>query len=155
MAPFAAEKSWHRVSVGPLIGFVSALTAAIRGIVSVVGQGAPIYQPTRYGPLGAGAESVLLFGVLALCCAVLARGWRRLPLEYGAYAAAALAMCISSPVIGAPLASFDRYALTIFPLWMVAGAWVARRGLQRPAVVIGSLLLVFYTVQFSSGAFIA
>jgi hypothetical protein len=64
-------------------------------------------------------------------------------------------MCISSPQIGQPLTSFDRYTLTIVPLWMAAGAWVAKRGLQRPAVVVGSILLVFYTVQFSSWSFIA
>jgi hypothetical protein len=153
-APFQAETSWHRADVGPVVGVVAGLVAAIKGIVATAGNGASIYHPTLLGPLSYGAESVLLFSVLVLCCVLLARCFRRLPLEYGAYAALALAMCVSSPEIGQPLTSLDRYALTIFPLWMVAGAWVAKRGLQRPAVIVGSILLVFYTVQFSSWSFI-
>jgi Mannosyltransferase (PIG-V) len=155
MAPFQAEASWHRLDVGPLVGFTAALVAAIKGAVAIVGNGASIYHPTLLGPLGHGAESVLLFLLLLLCLALLARCLRSLPLEYGAYAALAVAMCISSPQIGQPLTSFDRYTLTIVPLWMAAGAWVAKRGLQRPVVVVGSILLVFYTVQFSSWSFIA
>ena len=80
---------------------------------------------------------------------------RRLPLEYGAYAAIALMMCISSPAPAQPLVSLDRYVLTIFPLWMAAGAWIAKRHLERPAVVIGAILLAFYTIQFARGSFIA
>ncbi|MBV9464993.1 MAG: hypothetical protein JO169_02655, partial [Solirubrobacterales bacterium] len=67
----------------------------------------------------------------------------------------ALAVSLSSPVIGEPLAAFDRYALTIFPLWMAAGAWIAERRLTRPAVLAGGALLAFYTFWFSSWSFIA
>ena len=154
MAPFHAEANWYRINDGPLFGVAAALLDAIRGVVAV-GQGESIYQPTKFGPLSSDVQSVVLFAVLVICGATLVRCFRSLPLEYGAYAAVTLTMVLSSSTFGQPLASLDRYALTIFPLWMVAGAWVAKRGLQRPAAVVGSILLVFYTVQFSSWSFIA
>src|ERR1039458_9630227 len=62
---------------------------------------------------------------------------------------------LSSPRGANPLGSLDRFVLTIFPLWMAAGAWVAKHRLERVAVAVGSILLIFYTVQFSSWSFIA
>jgi hypothetical protein len=154
MAPFQAEANWHRVSAGPLIGIAAGVSAAARGLVAIFDNGAAIYHPTLLGPLSPSAESVVLGLVLLLACALIVRCFKRLPLEYGAYAAVTLAMCVSSPQLGQPLTSLDRYVLTIFPLWMAAGAWVAKRRLQAPAVVLGSILLVFYTVQFSSWSFV-
>jgi hypothetical protein len=155
LAPLHAEASWERETVGPLIG---ALVAAVRagvGATAIISGNGAVYAPSRFGPLSVNAESVLLFGVLVLVCALLWRCWRSLPLEYSAYALLAVAMCLSSPAVGQPLISFDRYVLTIFPLWMVAGAWVARRGLERRAVLVGSVLLAFYTVQFATFHFVA
>jgi Mannosyltransferase (PIG-V) len=151
---FQAQAQWQRVTTGPLAGLASAVWAAIRGATRIAG-GAPIYHPALTGPFTQSAESVILLGVLAITCAALALCLRRLPLEYGVYAAVVIVFCLSSPEVGQPLWSFDRFALTIFPLWMAAGAWVAKRRLEAPAVVLGSILLVFYTVQFSSWAFVA
>jgi hypothetical protein len=66
-----------------------------------------------------------------------------------------LLICISSPVAGQPLKSLDRYVLTIFPLWMAAGAWVAQRRLTRVAVTLSALLLAFYTYEFATWAWVA
>jgi len=155
MAPFRAEASWHRIDAGPVVGVAAGLHAAFRGLVAIVGNGVSIYEPTQNGPFSGSAEAVLLGLVLVLACALAVRCFRRLRLECAAYAALALATCVSSPVVGQPLASLDRYVLTIFPLWMVAGAWVARRRLEAPAVALGALLLVFYTIEFSHSTFIA
>ncbi len=153
LAPFHAEANWSRVSVTPIVGFAAGLSAAIRGAGDILGGGA-IYHPTLSGPFTPGAQSIVLFAGLVLVCAALVSCLRRLPLEYGAYAAAAVLVWLSNPQIGQPLVSSDRYALTMFPLWMAAGAWVAKRRLERPAVAVGSILLVFYTIQFSSWAFV-
>jgi hypothetical protein len=155
LAPFHDETHWNRVSTGPIGGITSALATAIHSTGAILRGAEPIYDPTRYGPLAPAAESVLLLLVLVVAGVVLVSCLRRLPLEYGAYAGLALMMCISSPVVQQPLVSLDRYVLTIFPLWMAAGAWIAKHRLERPAVLIGAVLLAFYTVQFASGSFVA
>ena len=156
LAPFTDEATdWGRRTTGPIGAIVAASLTALRSVGRIAAGAQPIYDPTRFGPFSPAAESLVLLFVLGAATAFLVRCFRRLPLEYGAYAAVALVMCISSPVSGQPLVSLDRYVLTIFPLWMVAGAWVAKRGLERPAVVGGAVLLVFYTVQFASWAFVA
>jgi Mannosyltransferase (PIG-V) len=155
LAPFHAEAAWQRNSVGPVIGIVAAVVRAVLGAAAIISGRDPVYHPTSLGPLSQSAESILLLGVLVLVGVLIRRCSRRLPLEYTAYAALTVLMCLSSPPAGQPLVSFDRYVLTIFPLWMVAGAWVAKRRLEPPAIVLGSILLIFYTVQFSTWAFVA
>ena len=81
---------------------------------------------------------------------------RRLPLAYAAYAGAALLVSTWNPVPAQPLKSFDRYTLTIFPLWMVAGAWVAeRRADARRALLVSAILLAFWTFEFATWAWVA
>jgi hypothetical protein len=155
LAPFKDEVHWDHVSTGPIGGIAVAVRVAIRSAGTIIRGAQPIYDPTRFGPLTPDAESIYLLLVLAIAAVILVSCLRRLPLEYGAYAAMALLMCVSSPVAGQPLLSLDRYVLTIFPLWMAAGAWVAKRHLERPAVVIGAILLAFYTIQFARGSFVA
>jgi hypothetical protein len=154
LAPFIAQARWGRVTVGPVIAVAAAVWSALRGVSSIAAGGG-IYHPALTGPLTPGAESVVLLIVMLAAGAALAGVFRGMALEYGVLAATELLMCVSSPDTGQPLWSLDRYVLTIFPLWMAAGAWVARRRLVAPAVVVGSLLLVFYTIQFSSWAFVA
>jgi hypothetical protein len=98
---------------------------------------------------------VVLLAVLLGCGALVVRSWRTLPPEYAVYALVTVLACISSPSAGQPLWSFDRYALTIFPLAMAGGDWLARRRLLAPALAISTVLLVFYTISFSSWAFVA
>jgi hypothetical protein len=154
LAPFLAQAKWARVTVGPVIGLAEAIRFGVSGAVHVAG-GAAFYRPTLIGPFTLGGESIVLLFLLALTLWALVQCLRRLPLEYGLYSAAVILMCLSTPWEAQPLWSFDRFTLTIFPLWMAVGAWLARRRLVVPVVVIGSLMLVFYTVQFSSWAFVA
>jgi hypothetical protein len=115
----------------------------------------PIYDPSIGGPFSDGAESILLLGVLAIAVLTLVVAIRRLPIAYGAYALATLLVCTWSPVTGQPLKSLDRYTLTIFPLWMAAGAWVAERRLARVVVPVSAVLLAFWTFQFATWAWVA
>lgn len=154
LAPFRQGAAWQRVTVGPFTGIASAVVTAWHSAVAIV-RGRVVFAPTLGGPFTPSAECILLLVVLAIATGFLVTCFRRLPLQYGAYAGAVLLMCVSSPVIGQPLLSFDRYVLTIFPLWMAAGAWIARRRLERVAVAVGSILLVFYTFYFARGSFIA
>ncbi|HTU85490.1 MAG TPA: mannosyltransferase family protein [Solirubrobacteraceae bacterium] len=138
---------------GPIDTIALAVKAAYWGLRSLATT-AP-YQPSLAGPFSGGAQNVLLLAVLVIAVLALVAAFRRLPLAYGAYAAAALLVCISSPVAGQPLKSLDRYTLTIFPLWMAAAAWIAERRLTRTAVLVSAALLAFFTFQFATWAFIA
>jgi hypothetical protein len=154
LAPFGAEQAWGRVTAGPIYGAGAAVWAALRGIVRVAG-GSAVFNHTSIGPFTNAAESVVLLVVLVISVAALVACWRRLPRAYAAYAAADLLVVLSSPAIGQPLASFDRYMLTLFPLWMASADWLVRRRLLVPALVLGTGLLVFYTLAFSSWSFVA
>ena len=96
-----------------------------------------------------------MLGVLGLAIGALVLAFRRLPLHYVAYALATLLVCTWSPVAGQPLKSLDRYTLTIFPLWMLAGAWLSERRLVRPVVLLSAGLLAFWTFQFATWAWVA
>jgi hypothetical protein len=155
LSPVAGQTSaqhGHEMT-GPLQTFVSAVQAAASGLHAVLNQ--PIYQPSLGGPFSDGAESILLLGVLGLAVAALVLVARRLPVEYGTYALATLLVCTWSPVAGQPLKSLDRYTLTIFPLWMAAGAWLSERRRVRPVVLVSAALLAFWTFQFATWAWIA
>ncbi len=141
------------VMTGSISTVVSAMHAAAAGLRSL-GAG-PIYQPSIGGPFPAGTESLLLLGVLVIAVVALVAAFRRLPLAYGAYALAALVVCTWSPVTGQPLKSFDRYTLTIFPLWMAAGGWLSERRLTRPLLLVGGALLAFWTFQFATWSWVA
>ena len=142
----------HRLT-GPIETIVAAMRAAAAGL-RVLDAG-PVYQPTLGGPFSAGAENIVLLAVLAIAVLALVAAFRRLPLAYGAYAGAALLVCTWNPVAGQPLKSLDRYTLTIFPLWMAAGAWLSERRLTRVTLFVSAGLLAFWTFQFATWAWVA
>jgi hypothetical protein len=155
LAPFLQESTsaYGRQMAGPVGTFVAAVQSAALGVRSLRSQA--LYMPSIEGPLATGAESILLLIVLGIALAALVVAFRRLPLAYGAYALATLLVCTWSPASGQPLQSFDRYALTIFPLWMAAGAWVSERRLTRPLVLVSAGLLAFWTFWFATWAWVA
>ncbi len=155
LAPFAGEGAgqYHRHMTGPLQTLVAALRAAAAGARFLPTE--PLYRPTIGGPFSDGTESIVLLAVLAIAVAALVLAVRRLPPGYWAYALATLLVCTWSPVAGQPLKSFDRYTLTIFPLWMAVGAWLSERRLVRPVVLVSAGLLAFWTFQFATWAWVA
>jgi hypothetical protein len=155
LAPFLQESTsaYGRQMSGPVGTFVAAVQAAADGLRSLPSQ-AP-YAPSMVGPFSLGVESIVLLVVLFVAAAALVAAFRRLPLAYGAYALAALLVCIWSPAAGQPLKSFDRYTLTMFPLWMAAGAWLAERRLSRPMIVASAALLAFWTFEFAAWTWVA
>ncbi|HLH66272.1 MAG TPA: mannosyltransferase family protein [Solirubrobacteraceae bacterium] len=156
LSPFTIGARWDRVSTGPVIAVASAIWTALRSAIALA-RGAPVYSPSLAGPFSSAAEAIILLAVLGVCAAALCGCARHLPRGYVAYAALALAMVLSSPVATQPLESFDRYALTIFPLWMAGGRWLARRRrvVRLGLLVCGAAALAFYSAQFASWAFIA
>ena len=142
----------HRMA-GPIETILAAVRTALAGVRALdLGR---IYRPTLGGPLPSGVESILLLAVLVVAVIALVAAFRRLPLAYGAYACAALLVSTWSPVAGQPLKSVDRYTLTIFPLWMVAGAWISERRLTRATLLVSAVLLAFWTFQFATWSWVA
>jgi hypothetical protein len=156
LAMFSVESAWRREMVGPVIGAAFGLVAGLAGATWIAG-GSPIAPPHSSQLLAPGAENVVLMAVLVAAAVGLIACRRWLRAEYTVFAAVTLAIVVSSPQIhGSPLISLDRYALTIFPLWMVAGAWLARRPRALAATIVGcAALLAIYGAEFASGAFIA
>jgi hypothetical protein len=81
---------------------------------------------------------------------------RTLPLAYGAYVLAALALPLSYPVSSQPLMSLPRFLVVLFPLTIWLASWLAARPrAQLPALVFSSLLLGLFTAQFATWHWVA
>lgn len=92
-----------------------------------------------------------------MVAAVLATVWalRRLPLAYGAYAAAGVLFLLCFPVRGESLASFSRYVPIFFPVVMAAAAWAGERRLFKPLLALSALLMVVHAARFGNWTFVA
>jgi hypothetical protein len=158
LAPFLGQASaahGHQF-VGPLVAVWRAFGAAGRATAGILGGSQPVLEPhSLAAPFAPGAESIYLLVVLLTAVGALAVCFRRLPQAYGLFALMALLVAISSPVAGQPLKSLDRYALTIFPLWMAAASWLAEKRLLVPVLAIGVPLLAFFSFQFAAWTFVA
>jgi hypothetical protein len=152
LAPLRNQHA-HRFA-GPQATVADAVRDAAHGVSTTL-SGAPPVAPSLSGALNPPFDSIVLVIVLILAILALVVAFRRLPLEYGLYAAAVLLVTIASETKVQPLEGLDRYCLTIFPLWMGAGAWLAERRAVRPVVVVGAALLGFYTFEFARWAFVA
>jgi hypothetical protein len=84
-----------------------------------------------------------LFASLLAVVPMVVGTLRRLPLAYGAYVVAALALPLSWPVGPQPLMSLPRFELVLFPLFLWLGWWAAR-GRGR-LIVLGAAFLGLQT----------
>lgn len=75
-----------------------------------------------------------------LCVVVLVFVFRRLPVSYGAFTAVVLAVSLTS----SNLDSFERYALSAFPLVMAASMWTSRRRVEQVVLVVAAVGLAAY-----------
>jgi hypothetical protein len=156
LAPLHAHGVWFRHFAGPLGGIWDGAVAAWDGLRQLIhGPGPPIYFPQAGGnPLVAAEQNLLLFGALVVALVALVGVFRRLPVAYGLYALAELALPLSYPVTPQPLQSLSRYAVVIFPLFMWAGWWLSRRRITTPAVAVSAVLLGVFTAEFATWRFV-
>jgi hypothetical protein len=156
LAPLHAHGLWFRHFAGPLGGVWDGAVAAWDGLRQLVhGPGPPVYFSAAGGnPLVVAEQNLVLFGFLVIAVIALVGALRRLPLAYGAYGLATLAVPLSYPVTPQPLQSIPRYALVVFPLFMWGGWWVSRRRLTTPTVAALAALLGLFTVQFATWRFV-
>lgn len=153
LAPFRNQRTAHHFG-GPWTTVFAAVKAAGHGLSATLSGTRPV-APSLGGPLSSSFDSLILLVVLALAVAALAVVFWRLPLAYGLYGLLALLVSIASQTKVQPLLGLDRYTLSMFPLWLGAGAWAVERRVLKPLVVLGGVLMAFYSYEFARWAFVA
>lgn len=142
LVPFQAEDLyWGRQFAG-LFGAVrdalKALPRDVRGVWTGDSPGSGSLDPLTPADHGLIDMGFLLFAAVGLVAA-----WRRLPFAYLAYTLALLAETLSYPTQGEPLASFPRYVIVMFPIFIGWSTLLApRRRLTAGVIGISALLLV-------------
>ncbi|MFL5822554.1 MAG: mannosyltransferase family protein [Solirubrobacteraceae bacterium] len=157
LAPFHAHQVWFRHFAAPFGGVWEGANAAWDGLRQLLHGPAPPRYFTAAGgnALVVAEQNLVLFGFLVVAMVALVGVFRRLPFAYGAYALVALSLPLSYPVTPQPLQSISRYALVIFPLFMWAGWWVAKRRITVPVVASLAVLLGLFTAEFATWRFVA
>jgi hypothetical protein len=157
LAPFHVQQVWYRHFAGPFGGVWAASVAAWDGLRQLIhGPPPPVYFDRAGGDaLMVAGQNLMLFGFLVLGAVALVGTIRRLPPAYGGYALAALALPLSYPVSPQPLASLPRYEVVLFPLFMSAAQWTARRRLTDPVLAASAVMLGLFTAEFATWRFVA
>ncbi|HEV3229000.1 MAG TPA: mannosyltransferase family protein [Solirubrobacteraceae bacterium] len=158
LAPFAAQQVWFRHFAGPFGGVWDGAVAAWQGARQLLsGSRAHVYFTGAGGdPFIAAEHNIVLFGFLAAAIPALVGVARRLPVAYGAYVLAALALPLSYPVTPQPLMSLPRFLAALFPLHLWTGSWLARHPRARlPVLSLYAAGLVVFTAQFATWHWVA
>lgn len=158
LEPFHAQEVWNRQFAGPYVAVWDAARAAFDGARQLLSfQRRHVYFKLAGGDPTVSAEhNVVLFAFLLAALPAIVGVLRRLPLAYGAYMLAALALPLSYPVASQPLMSLPRFLVVLFPLSMWLGGYLERRPRARvPLLLCSALLLVFFAGQFATWHWVA
>jgi hypothetical protein len=157
LAPFHVQQVWFRHFAGPFGGVWDGAVAAWDGLRQLLhGPPPPIYFDKAGGDaLNVAGQNLMLFAFLVLGAIACVGVFRRLPVAYGAYTLAALALPLSYPVTPLPLASLPRYEVVLFPLFMWGAMWIERRRITLPALASLAVLLGLFTAEFATWRFVA
>ena len=158
LAPLHAQEVWSRHFAGPFVGVWDGLHAAFEGARQLLsGQRHHIYFATgKDSPFVIAGHNLMLLAFLAAAIPAVVGVLRRLPLAYGAYVLAALALPLSYPVTQEPLMSLPRFLIVLFPLGIWLAAWLVERPrLQRPALAVSCVLMMFFLGQFATWHWVA
>jgi hypothetical protein len=159
LAPFHAEAVWNRHFAGPYGGIWDGVKAAFAGLRQLLSfQRRHLYYPVAGGsPFIDAGHNLLLLAFLLLAIPMLVGVLRLLPLAYGAYALAALALPLSYPVAPQPLMSLPRFLLVLFPLnmWLAVILSSRPRALTRAAMILSGLAMAFFAGEFSTWHWVA
>ena len=148
---------WSRHFAGPFGGLVDGARAAWNGVHALItGSASKIYL--QHGELEgerAAVSDVALFGFALAAVAATIGTFRRLPVAYGVWVVAALALPLSYPADAQPLESLPRFLCVLFPLFMWLALWCReRRALDAMALVFAGLLGLF-AAQYAAWEFVA
>lgn len=151
------QDSWFREFAGPFAGVWEGAVAAWDGVRQLAsGSRETVYFEGAAGdPFRVAAINLLLFAFLVFAAVALAGAFRRLPLAYGAYALAALALPLSYPVDPQPLMSLPRFVAVLFPLFIWLALVAEERGLTLRIAAAFGVGLGLFTTQFASWEWIS
>ncbi len=158
MLPFHAQEAWNRHFAGPYVAVWDGARAAFDGMRQLLSfQRAHVYFKVAGGdPFVDAGHNVMLFAFLLAAVPMVIGVLRRLPLAYGAYVLAALALPLSYPVAPQPLMSLPRFEVVLFPLAMWLGAWLAERPRVRlPVLAAMALLMALFVGEFATWHWVA
>lgn len=160
LSPFHAQTVWGRHFAGPYGGVWDGAKAAFEGARQLLSfQRHHLYFPASgASPFIVASHNLMLFGFLLAALPALVGVLRRLPLAYGVYLIAALALPLSYPVASQPLMSLPRFLLVLFPLNMWFAAWLVGRGGRRPAAValgVCAAAMCLFVAQFATWHWVA
>jgi Mannosyltransferase (PIG-V) len=159
LAPFHAEGMWNRHFAAPYSGVWDGARAAFEGLRQLLSfQRHHLYYPAAGGsPFIDAGHNLLLFVFLLGAIPALLGALRLLPLAYGLYVFAALAVPLSYPVAPQPLMSLPRFLVVLFPL----NIWLAVHLASRPPVLTrlalaGSVVaMMFFVGEFATWHWVA
>ena len=156
-APFTAQAEWMRASAGPFVGVWEGAVAAFDGARQLLsGSRAPVYFGIAAGdPFVIAAQNLILFAFLVLGLVGTVGVLRRLPVAYGGYMVAAIALPLSYPVAPQPLMSFPRFLAVLFPLHLWLALVVRRRAWRRPVIAGSAAMLAIASAQFAAWEWVA
>ena len=148
---------WYRHFAGPLGGAWQGAVAAFEGARQLLsGAREPVYFTKAGGdPFQVAGMNLMLFAFLVLAVAACVGALRRLPLAYGAYAAAALLLPLSFPVGPQPLMSLPRFMAVLFPLFMWLALRCATPERRERVVAVSALVLGLFVTQFATWHWVA
>jgi hypothetical protein len=157
LMPFHAQDVWGRHFAGPYGGVWDGAKAAFEGARQLLSQGRHVYFPAAAGsPEIDAGHNLMLLAFLLVAVPMLVGVLRMLPLAYGVYAIAALALPLSYPVASQPLMSLPRFLVVLFPLSIWLAAWLAAHPRARtPTLVVSGLLMAFFVAQFATWHWVA
>jgi hypothetical protein len=158
LAPLHAQDVWGRHFAGPYVGVWDGVKAAFDGARQLLSfQRRHVYFAAAGGsPFVDAGHNLMLAGFLAAALPAAVGVLRKLPLAYGAYVLAALALPLSDPVRAQPLMSLPRFLVVLFPLSIWLGAWLAQRPrAQMPALVLSGALMALFVGQFATWHWVA
>jgi len=155
LQPLVSEqKVYLRWFAGPFGALVVALMHLPHDI-SVVLQGRGRIVGTA-DPVTWNAHELIDLGFVLATVAALCAAWRRVPRAYWIYAFVSFAFLLSVPSRLEPLASFSRYVLPLFPLFMGAAAWMTHhRRFKVGWLAVSCVLLAVFSGLWGVWDFVA
>src|SRR2546423_4661650 len=156
-SPFTAQAEWMRAFAGPFVGIWDGAGAAFDGARQLLsGSRTPVYFAIAAGdPFTIAAQNLILFAFLVLGLAGTVGALRRLPVAYGGYMVAALALPLSYPVAPQPLMSLPRFLAVLFPLQLWLAAVMRGRNRLRLVVAASAAMLAIASAQFAAWEWVA